>query len=287
MSSGPVRTPEDFVEKLQEKIESGSTIQRLFRALFVPVWTKIPLEAAAAAAVVILIVAVWQTPQQERQLALAPEGGEQIRLAKKATVKRLKSEIEEEPSTDMAAPEEAPLEQPRKDMESSDLALLMEAESDKEGYPPSSVTPEAQGPEFLQAAGEPEMGEILPTAEPQVEHEFRREEMTELKETGEEHGAAAKSARERRSIAARKDVADRPLKRIEALMKLGGGRILSVDQDEQNKQSSTILVEIPAEQYERFSSVLEDLGSVKTFQPTPLQNRDGFVRVRIHLVLVD
>ncbi|OGX28234.1 MAG: hypothetical protein A3F87_04780 [Omnitrophica WOR_2 bacterium RIFCSPLOWO2_12_FULL_51_24] len=56
MSSLPkVKAPEDFLEKVHERIERRSAFEKIMRTLFVPVKVKVPLEVAAMAATIILI----------------------------------------------------------------------------------------------------------------------------------------------------------------------------------------------------------------------------------------
>ena len=64
----PVKPPEDFLEKIRERMETRSGINKIFRKLFVPFHIKIPLELAAAATVTILVVLVLNIQQTEIQM---------------------------------------------------------------------------------------------------------------------------------------------------------------------------------------------------------------------------
>ena len=63
----PVKPPEDFLEKIHERVETRSGFNKIFRKLFVPFHIKIPLELAAAATVTIFVVLVLNIQQPEIQ----------------------------------------------------------------------------------------------------------------------------------------------------------------------------------------------------------------------------
>jgi hypothetical protein len=75
MSSMPkVKAPDDFLKKVHERIERRSALEKIMRALFVPVKIKVPLEVAAMAATVILIVStVGIKKPMEQRLSYAPQ----------------------------------------------------------------------------------------------------------------------------------------------------------------------------------------------------------------------
>lgn len=76
-----VKAPEDFIEKVHERIERRSAFEKIMRTLFVPVKVKVPLEIAATAAAIILILSAIGIKRPVEQLAYAPKA-----VAEKKTV---------------------------------------------------------------------------------------------------------------------------------------------------------------------------------------------------------
>lgn len=74
MSSLPkVKAPDDFLQKVRERIEERPFREKLMHALFVPVRIKIPLEVAAATATLLLVISTLEVTKPAKQLAYAPK----------------------------------------------------------------------------------------------------------------------------------------------------------------------------------------------------------------------
>ncbi len=74
MSSLPkVKAPDDFLQKVRERIEERPFREKLMHALFVPVRIKIPLEVAAATATLLLVISTLEVTKPDKQLAYAPK----------------------------------------------------------------------------------------------------------------------------------------------------------------------------------------------------------------------
>lgn len=58
-----VKVPEDFLQKVHERIERRFEFEKIIRRLFVPLKVKIPLEFAGVLAVVVLVIAVNRVNQ--------------------------------------------------------------------------------------------------------------------------------------------------------------------------------------------------------------------------------
>src|SRR3989338_5984425 len=65
-SLGKVRAPEDFLEKVHERLERRFEFEKIMSALFVPMRIKIPLEVAGIAVVVMLFAVIYKTPPLTR-----------------------------------------------------------------------------------------------------------------------------------------------------------------------------------------------------------------------------
>ena len=79
----PVKTPDDFLDRLHERIEKRSTFSKLMRKLFVPMRIKIPMQFAAVTAVALLVLAVVRTQQPHKRVARTVKDSAPVELAKK------------------------------------------------------------------------------------------------------------------------------------------------------------------------------------------------------------
>ncbi len=74
MSSLPkVKAPDDFLQKVRERIDKRPFRDKLIHALFVPFRIKIPLGVAAATATLLLVISTLEVTRPVRQLAYAPK----------------------------------------------------------------------------------------------------------------------------------------------------------------------------------------------------------------------
>ena len=80
----PVKAPEDFLEKIHERMESRFGFDRIVRKLFMPFGIKIPLELAAAATIAILVISVLSIQQTEKQIVQIPKVSTSERIAEKS-----------------------------------------------------------------------------------------------------------------------------------------------------------------------------------------------------------
>jgi len=78
----PVHAPEDFLERLHVRMESGFGFGRIMRTLFVPLKIKIPLELATAAVMAVLVFSIWNTQQREPGVMQFPKAQKHERIVK-------------------------------------------------------------------------------------------------------------------------------------------------------------------------------------------------------------
>ena len=85
-SLSKVPAPDNFLEKIHERLESGKRFKKILKALFTPVQIKIPLGAAgavAAAAVVVFLIRGLPL-QTKEQIAMAPRKSEPAQVEQKS-----------------------------------------------------------------------------------------------------------------------------------------------------------------------------------------------------------
>jgi hypothetical protein len=63
-----IKAPDDFMEKLHERIDHPSPFDRLLRAIFVPFRIKVPLQFATATALAVIIFMVVNAPETQKSM---------------------------------------------------------------------------------------------------------------------------------------------------------------------------------------------------------------------------
>ena len=139
------KAPDDFLEKLHERLEPRFSFQKIVRLLFVPGRVKIPLEFATATAMAVLIFSILYIQQPERMIPVAPESSTQVRVTEKSSLDTVRQSgkgaaFKSKPVLDMAA---AP--QPAEKGELIELTLLLEKKAPGKASAPSEPLKAAPG----------------------------------------------------------------------------------------------------------------------------------------------
>jgi len=66
-----IKAPDDFLEKVQERINRRFQFERIMRKFFVPVKIKVPLQLAGAVAMLVLVILTYKVIQQPKELHVA------------------------------------------------------------------------------------------------------------------------------------------------------------------------------------------------------------------------
>jgi len=82
-----VRAPEDFLQKLHERIQPRFNFKDIMRKVFVPMRIKLPLELAGVTAALLLMIAIFNTMKRSEQILIV-KGPEE-----KSTELALKSDV--------------------------------------------------------------------------------------------------------------------------------------------------------------------------------------------------
>jgi hypothetical protein len=67
-----VQAPEDFLQRVHERIERRFEFEKIMRKLFIPPKVKIPLEFAGVLATVVLVIMVYRLIQPSEQMRVSP-----------------------------------------------------------------------------------------------------------------------------------------------------------------------------------------------------------------------
>jgi hypothetical protein len=251
-----VSAPDDFLEKLHQRIESRFTFRRLIQILFVPARTKIPLEVATAAALVMLIFAGLYIREPKRQLAMAPEESENMGLAQKTAMDRAELPLEEEAGE--AEPVfKVALEEKGKEERPVELVFLLEPDTTRSRYAGRTVPKAAQAPEEEELSGEGGLSDMVPLSSgegPEQEIPVGRLEPEEM------------------------------LLSVKELIKHVEGTVVSLKYDEETQQLRTIHAEIPSRNYPFFYQELTRLAPLRAPPQAISEEDQETIPVRITVV---
>jgi hypothetical protein len=249
-----IQPPDDFLDRLHERLTPHFSLQKLVQLFFVPIRVKLPLEFATAAFLVILIYASLQGPGLEKHMAGTPEGSEPVQLAKKAP-----------PS--VVAPK------PKKAAEEGMPAL------DRVTVEPSKAESTVARDAFPKT--QPGYGAHEPTAPPEsaytaegAEKGMAREQ--ELADTGQFEVSTATGSTEGENLG-------ETVTQIEGLVQRVHGSILSLDKDPKTGNPRSLTVDIPQDKYETFSTELKRLTDPAWPPPAILHKRQETLRMKITL----
>ena len=78
----PLKAPDDFLDRLHERIEKRWTFTEFMRKLFVPMQIKIPMQFAALTAVALLVFAVGRIQQPHKRVDTTVKDSAPVELAK-------------------------------------------------------------------------------------------------------------------------------------------------------------------------------------------------------------
>jgi len=270
-----VAAPEDFLDKVHERIEPRFSLRKIIRTLFVPARIKIPLELATAAAMVVLVFAILNVQQSKQPMVNGPRVSRELTAAgnfevppAKPTAK--KDIFKPEPSLEAVAVQ--PLERESAPIE---LALLLTPEVSGRAYAPSEAMDAAQAPR--KAEGETR---VSMHAAPKA-----KMKMGAVQE--EKRGAGLPP----KEMAHLKDetkpwlsYVDQTLSKVKNVIELAGGKVVSTQRAKESGQPQSIHAEIPAEHYNSFCEALRNLGNLQSTPPALPETDQQVVQVHIRLV---
>lgn len=266
------KAPNDFLEKLHERLEPRVSFRKIVRILFVPGKLKIPLEFATATAMAVLIFSILYIQQPEKMISDVPESSTHVKVTEKTSMDTVS------PSGKGAALKSKPVlgkataEQPAKKREIIELTLLLDKEGPGKAYAPSESIEAA--PARQRDVERPRTARLAaPKAEMKIDTLRRKKQVTGFAE--EERPVPEKEPR-----ASFSSLHDTFIK-VKELIMLAEGRTLSVEYEPHTERPQSICAEIPAENYKSFCDKLNRLAILHTFPPTISENTQGTIHIRI------
>jgi hypothetical protein len=287
----PVKPPEDFLEKIHERLETRSGLNKIFRKLFVPFHIKIPLELAAAATVTILVVLVLNIQQPEIQMMKIPTGTPSQSMGEEPKADRIKPALKKQAEPPATVIEEAPAKVPESESVMLNRRSRIKAPSpsiQRELKPSYSFMGKAESKKTAGEGRSIELALVLKTGiiggtlKPGIA--MHATPLLESDESTVEKESAFADSFERKIEVQKKGRAADLLSRMKHIIDHAQGKMLTVQYDEPTEQIKLIFAELPAKNYESFCTQLTGLATFQT-PPPDLADKDlETIQVRIRFM---
>jgi len=266
------KAPDDFLEKLHERLEPRVSFRKIMRILFVPGRIKIPLEFATATAMAVLIFSILYIQQPEKMIPDVPESSTHVKVTEKTSMDTVSPAGKGAAFKSKPVLGKATAQQPAKKREIIELTLLLEKEGPGKAYAPSESIEAA--PARQRDAERSRMARLTaPKAEMKTDTLRRKKQVTGFSE--EERPVLEEEPR-----ASFSSLHDTFIK-VKELIMLAEGRTLSVEYEPHTERPQSIRAEIPAKNYKSFCDKLNRLAILHTSPPAISENGQGSIQIRI------
>ena len=269
------KAPDDFLEKLHERLEPRFSFRKIMRILFVPGRIKIPLEFATATAMAVLIFSILYIQQPEKMIPDVPESSTHVKVTEKTSMDTVSPAGKGEAFKSKPVLGKATAQQPAKKREIIELTLLLEKEGPGKAYAPSESIEAA--PARQRDAERSRMARpAAPKAEMKTDTLRRKKQVTGFAE--EERPVLEEEPRA--SFSSLHDT----FVKVKELIMLAEGRTLSVEYEPHTERPQSIRAEIPAKNYKSFCDKLNRLAILHTSPPTISEKDQGTIQIRIRFI---
>lgn len=252
-----VEAPEDFLEKVHERVEQRFKFEKIMRKLFFPVRIKVPLKLVAVVATVLFVIAITYVIQPIRRIFYVPLAPEPVKIGKKRIEEYKKLALEkgiakpEAVSKELVAPpsrEEKPIE----------LALLIRPEE-------PAITRRLK--------------ETIRTGRPAEVEERKMKEVERTRKVLVDEEVIDKDI-----IALPSPYLTEALSKVKNLIELVEGKVISVKYEKETNLPQYITTQIPAVNYSTFLEKLGQFGDLQ--KPLPSETAKGKESLRLRIKLI-
>jgi hypothetical protein len=268
-----LKAPDDFLEKLHERLEPRFSFRKIVRLLFIPGRVKIPLEFATATAMAVLIFSILYIQQPEKMIPGVPESSTPVKVTEEDTMDTVRPSGKGVAFKSRPVVGKATAPQPAEKREIIELTLLVEKEGPGKASAPSEPLKEA--PARQRDEERPRMARsTAPKAEMTPDTLKRKKQVTGFAE--EERPVIEGEAQTSFSSSNGLFI------KVKELIRLNEGRILSIEYEPHTERPKYIHAEIPAKNYKSFCDKLNRLAILYAFPPTLSENTQRTIQIRIH-----
>lgn len=312
-----LKAPDDFIDRLHERIEPRFSLNKIMKTLFVPMQIKIPIQLVTVTATAVLVFSIINLQQPVMQLSDAPMVSEEEETKQEV----MKEPVKPTPDRKISAPKpvssKTATHKKPKTTKAKDIALKglrMEKATDKKAF---TRTMQKEKKTI-------ELALVLKTGEPgRANFQFAPKEKAPSPERGEASdeesrtyagsssrlGAARKKAPKAvvETSSFKEDKEDKALpdsepseskdetfgviadvnqrvKELENLIERSNGKILSIEYEEKSQTPKSLTAQIPATQYNRFYEKLKSLGALQGPAPAINVKEKEMIKVKIRFI---
>lgn len=288
-----LETPDSFLAKVHERIDKQSVLHRLIKGLFLPIKIKVPLELAGLAAAALLVVYIIGVhgKRQVYELAYVQRSQSPAMLKAQALDKGL--EIDEATTLTEGTQPKSELEE-KKEVEKKDKRIGAE-----EAVSPREKDLSALAPQEKKIESRAETEQAMPRSnmlqeEKKRKAEPQREAIEDKAQIEAEAPSVAMPRRgekpvelmDREKGEAGKDAYAKPMSReqyLKDIIAMLGGKIIGSEYNEETRVLKSLVIEIPADHYQKLIQTLEEEGDI--LKPYPAIKEKDHQTVTIRLLL--
>jgi hypothetical protein len=281
----PMKAPDDFLEKIHQRMEPRPEFNRLFKKLFVPFKIKIPLQLTAAATASILVVMVLNLQKSEYQKTQPLKAAKSEWFTEKSKADHLTPELKTKTKPPAPVFEEIPgrLSDSEQGVpaQRSRVMPFVQPSIQRKSEPSSSVLAKA-GP----SAAEDQPIAITLLLKPvaiggahSLDITTQTMPVSENDKKTVEKKSTDKDILEGKIEAGQKNQTDNLLLRMNHIIRSFKGKILTKEYHKQKDRLTSIHVQIPAENYASFCRELTRLAIFKT--PPPALSDESLETVKL------
>jgi hypothetical protein len=272
----PVEAPEDFLDKLHERMKPRFQFGKILRMLFVPARIKIPLEFATVAVMAVLIFSILHTQEAKKQFVDVPKGVPPVRIAKQHTLKPAQPPLKEKAYKAEPTFDEVTAEQPAEERQIIEVALLLGADVSGKAYAPGASMEAAPRLEKKAKRIRKEKGRRSVSNMGTTTGELKKEGDKEL------------LVRKRPAFEDKDDRAysyfNETLSTVKHLIAMAEGNIISVEYEKETGRPQSIHAEVPAQRYHSFSEELANVAPLQSPLPTISDKDQKVIRILIRFI---
>ncbi len=281
----PKAAPDDFLDRLHERLERGTILERVRRKLFSPFHIKFPLELAGAALVAVLVFAVLNVQLAQRGTAPRSDVFGPAGVAESVRAKPMEQAFKKESKADAPPVPVTPSgRMPGKD------AVMAGKQTTKTAPPPDSLEPKqrrsSQSADTLIELAvliRPKDREVRIASEPASDEYAERKAPSVAEERALAPASEGLSSLKGGTTREAADT-DALLVRIQGLIKDAEGQIVAVSRDERTKRLKRVTARIPTSNYSTFAEALSRLTTFQKRLPQPTNRNAETIRIGITFV---
>jgi len=313
----PVKTPDDFLNQLHERIESRFSLGKIMKTLFVPMRIKIPIQLVTVTATAVLVFSVINFQQPVMQLSDAPMVSEEKEVKREVMKEPVKLAPGRRIFVEKPASTKTVAHKKQKTIKAKDIALKglkMEKAKDKNAFTRTmqkekrvielalvlktgapgkanlqfAPKEKAPSPERVEASDEESkayMGSFLRSriAGKAAAKEEAVADAVKKDKKAETSLPAQPSELEEKAGEPESDV-DKVTEKLKKIVKDLNGEIKSIEYDDKPEHPISLTVEIPADKYTVFYGELKEMGTLQGRAPEINEKKKGMIKIKVRFI---